>query len=335
MPRWQKIVLSAAAVLVVTVGGAVLAGSRPSIGECVGTLPTAQADGTSRFSAWRTRAADGNCLQAYEWAPAAAPVRGALVVVHGLHDHARRYDGLAAALNAQGVAVIAQDHRGHAGSGGARQRLDSVAQLVGDVDLALQEAAKRHPSVPLFLYGHSLGGMVAAHAAAGHAARAARSAPALAGVVLSSAALAFPPGVTSTTAKVLGLVASVAPELGTELIDESQLTRDTAQRGVLAADPLIHRGKLPARTVATLLAGIGEIQQRMPQLEAPLLLLHGKADAVTPPEGSRQLAERAGSRDKQLELYEGLRHDLLHEPEAAQVAARIGTAIGGWLAKKS
>ena len=151
MSRWVKgfgwwlAALAGAAAL------AAFAGARPSVGDCSGV---ATAPGTSSY---RVRAADGNCLQGYLWSPAAAPAQAVAVLVHGIHDHPGRYDGLARALNAQGVAVLAQDHRGHGASGGARQRVDSVAQLAADVGLALAEASRRHPGLSLFLYGRHPG----------------------------------------------------------------------------------------------------------------------------------------------------------------------------------
>lgn len=149
MRKFLIVLLSLTAVLAVAAFAAVHTGSRPAVGGCIDPLPT------GAFQAYRTNAADGNCLQGYAWAPTEGAPRAVLVVVHGLGDHARRYGALAQALNAQGVAVLAQDHRGHAGSGGARQRIDSVEQAAADVELALREAARRWPGAPLVLHGHS------------------------------------------------------------------------------------------------------------------------------------------------------------------------------------
>lgn len=286
-------------------------GARPAVGACIDPLPTGS------FAAYRSTADDGNCLQGYAWVPTAGtPVRAAVVVVHGLGDHARRYAALAQALNAQGVAVLAQDHRGHAGSGGARQRIDSVAQAAGDVGLALQEAARRWPGVPLLLHGHSFGGLVATEVAA-------TTTRPLAGVVVSSAALQRPEGVGGAQLAVVRTLSALAPGLGLEALDATKVVREPAAQAALSADPLIARAKLPARTVAALLTGVDAIQPRLAQVRQPLLVLHGGADTVTPPAGSRALHERAASAEKTLRLYDAARHDLLHEPEAAEVTQEI------------
>jgi acylglycerol lipase len=281
-------------------------GSGPVVGECRGAVDA---------DALRLKAADGNCLQAYLWAPAAAP-RAVLVVVHGLHDHARRYQPLARALNEAGIAVLAIDHRGHGGSGGAPQRLDSVDQLLADVGLAVAQAHSRFPGAPVVLYGHSLGGMVAAQYAARHGTQ-------LAGAVISSAALKLPAGASQGQVKVVSLLSALAPGLGLEAVDEAKLVREPTARSALAADALIVRDKLPARTLATLLNGVLELQPRLAGIDVPLLVLHGLADTVTDPAGSTLLHERAASARKTLRTYPAALHDLLHEPEGALATQEI------------
>lgn len=305
---------AAAALAAVAAVAAVQAGARPAVGACIDPLPA------GGFTAYRVQAIDSNCLQGYAWAATEATPRAVLVVVHGLGDHARRYGALAQALNAQGVAVLAQDHRGHAGSGGARQRIDSVQQAASDVGLAMQEAKRRWPAVPVYLHGHSFGGLVAAHLAA-------TTAQPLAGVVVSSAALQRPASVGDGQLSVVRVLSALAPSLGLEPLDPAKVAREPAAQAALAADPLINRGKLPARTVAALLAGVDEIQPKLAQVRQPLLVLHGGADQVTPPAGSRTLHDRAASAEKTLRLYDAARHDLLHEPEAPAVTREIAAFV--------
>lgn len=300
-------------------------GSRASIGDCqdvatVAGVPT-----------YRVKAADGNCLQGYAWVPSGAAVRAVAVLVHGIHDHPGRYADLARALNGNGVAVYAQDHRGHGASGGARQRVDSVAQLAGDVGLAVAEARRRHPDVPVFLYGHSMGGLVVAHMVAPRADGSAVQ-PKLAGAVLSSAALVLPASASGGARAVVGTLSRLAPGLPLEAVDPSLIVREPAARATLASDPAIQRDKVPARTIATILGGIVDLQPLMSGIQVPLLILHGGADQVTEPAGSRALAERASSSDKKLVVYDAALHSLLHEPEGPAAQREIVAFVDAHIA---
>jgi alpha-beta hydrolase superfamily lysophospholipase len=312
MSKWLKASILVIAALAAAAALAAFAGARPSVGDCQGRATAAGA------ATWSVRAADGNCLQGYEWKAAATSVRAAIVLVHGIHDHPGRYAALAQALVAKGIAVYAYDQRGHGASGGARQRMDSAAQLVGDAERVLAEAVLRNPGVPLFLYGHSMGGLVAAHVAAADSAK-----PRLAGVVLSSAALALPASASGGALAVVGTLSRLAPGLPLEAVDEAQVVREGAARAELARDPAILRDKVPARTIDTILDGVVALQPLMPGISVPLLILHGGADVVTPPEGSRTLAQRAGSKDKKLVIYDPALHSLLHEPEGPMVLGEI------------
>jgi acylglycerol lipase len=308
----RKTLVSLAAVALVVALSAALAvgaGASAPVSDCPGAPPA----GVTHY---RVAAADGNCLQGYVWAPAGVPVRGVVVVVHGLGDHARRYAELARTLNADGFAVVAQDLRGHAGSGGARQRLDSIEQLLADAALAQQQARQRFPQAPVFLHGHSLGGLVVAQASA-------RQGLGLAGAIISSAALTMPPGTSDGQRRVVSLIAALAPGLGLDTLDPARVLRDPGARAALVADPLIQRDKLPARTITTLLGGVVDLQPRMSGITTPLLILHGQADRITDPAGSQLLHDRAASTVKQLRGYDGALHDLLHEPEAEQVRREV------------
>jgi acylglycerol lipase len=180
--------------------------------------------------------------------------------------------------------------------------------------------------VPVYLHGHSFGGLVVAHMAAMAAANTAQP---LAGVVVSSAALQRPAGVSDSQLSVVRALSALAPGLGLEPLDPAQVVREPAAQAALMADPLIDKDKLPARTVVALLMGVDAIQPRLAQVRQPLLVLHGGADPVTPPAGSRLLHEKAASTEKTLRLYDKALHDLLHEPEATAVTQEIVAFVTG------
>lgn len=310
MRKLFKALFAGFGLLVIGIGISAFLGSRPAIGPCDANQPS------GGFTSFRLTANDGNCLQGYAWLPTGKPVVAAVVVAHGIHDHARRYEGLAQALNARGIALFSWDQRGHAASGGARQRVDSAEQLVGDMRLTAQEAAKRFPGLPLFAYGHSMGGLVALHYAL-------TDEKSLSGLIVSSAALKLPEGASAGQLAVVKTLSTILPGLPVEAIDEAKLARPPEARKALAEDPLIARDKVPARTVATILNGIDSARPRFASVKLPLLVLHGTADQVTNPAGSRELAAQAASTDKTVTLYESALHDLLHDSDAVRVREEI------------
>ncbi|HVE81849.1 MAG TPA: lysophospholipase [Myxococcales bacterium] len=298
----------------------ILAGGCAAARACSEATHAPPSTAAAAVRPYRVQAADGTCLQAYEWKPTSGPARGAVVIVHGIRDHASRYAALAEALAARGLIVYSQDLRGHGDSGGDRQRFDSMAQMVGDADLAVEEAKKLNPGLPVFLYGHSMGGLISTEYALAHGDK-------LRGLVLSGAALKLPPTVSDGEKGAARFFSAVLPGLPAQAVDDTQFVRDPAAKKELAADPLVDHGNLPARSAAAALDGIDDVQKRMGELKVPVLILHGSADKATNPEGSKELNARAASADKTLKIYEGVFHDLMHEPERAQITEEVV----GWI----
>ncbi len=261
-------------------------------------------------------ASDGLCLRSFAWQPTQMPVRGVVVITHGIRDYAVRYQRFAEQLTKQGFAVFAQDLRGHAHSGGDRQRFDSMARMVQDTDMMVNEAKQRYPKVPLYVYGHSLGGLITSAYSLDHADK-------LSGVILSGAALKRPHSVSGFSAGVAQIVAMVAPGLKVVQVDDSEFSKDKSVMAALASDPLVSRDKLPAATAAATLKAIADVQERMGRLKLPLMVMYGTADSVNPIEGSQAFIQAVASTDKTLKTYPGVYHDMLNEPERDQIAADI------------
>ena len=290
-----------------------LTGAAQASNDCAEINPSIR---MTAFTSKTMVASDGLCLRSFAWQPTQLPVRGVLVITHGIRDHAVRYQRFAEQLTKQGLAVFAQDLRGHAHSGGERQRFDSMARMVQDTDMIVNEAKQRYPKVPLYVYGHSLGGLITTQYSLDHADK-------LSGVVLSGAALKRPHSVSGFSAGLAQVVASVAPGLKVVQVDDSEFSKDKSVMAALASDPLVSRDKLPAATAAATLNAIADAQQRMGQLKLPLLVIYGTADSVNPIEGSQALVQAVASTDKTLKSYLGVYHDMLNEPERDQIAADI------------
>jgi alpha-beta hydrolase superfamily lysophospholipase len=243
------------------------------------------------------------------WIPDGQP-RGVVVLAHGLSEHSGRYQHVAARLVGGGFAFEAYDQRGHGRSDGPRSFVEMDA-VVADLDAQVDAAGAAHPDVPLFLLGHSMGGLIATE----YAIREQRK---LSGLILSSplAALEAASPVTRMTARVISLV---APRLGLVDIDSALVSRDPEVVRAYDADPLVFRRRLPARTVSQLAQAVSSLPERARAITVPVLIMYGSGDHLVPPAGSVMLDSVISSQDKTLKVYDGLYHEIFNEPEQKQV----------------
>lgn len=269
----------------------------------------------------RLRTADGLELASYRW-PASdgtVPPRATIALVHGLAEHAGRYATLAGRLNAAGIDVLAVDLRGHGQSPGKRVWVERFDDYLNDADALVAEAARG--AAPLFLMGHSMGGAVAAlyaierAPARGHA----LAGLVLAGLVLSSPALAPGRDVPRWMLAVSRIISRVWPTFPAIRIDAALLSRDPAIVAANRADPLVHHGAVPARTGAEILDAMARIENGRGALRVPVLVYHGTEDKLTEPDGSRAFGARVGSPDRTLTLYEGGFHETMNDLERDRV----------------
>jgi alpha-beta hydrolase superfamily lysophospholipase len=266
---------------------------------------------------WTVRASGGRLLFGQSWRPASPP-RAAVLVVHGLAEHIGRYGLTAAALNDAGFAVHAVDYRGHGRSEGRRVHVDDVDDYVADVRAALAEVRRRDPGLPVFLLGHSQGGLIALKLALDDPA-------AIAGLVVTSPFLAVHPAsrpspFVRTLARVLLRLAPRRP-LPTS-IDVRLLSRDPAVGEAYARDPLVSHA-----ASAGWLRAIGRAQRnvraRAPQLRVPTLLMAASGDRLVDPEATREFAREASPHAVEFVWWDGFYHEILNDLGREQVVAKI------------
>lgn len=249
------------------------------------------------------------------WIPEEKP-RAVLLIAHGLAEHSGRYTNLADYFASRGYAVYALDHRGHGKSEGARIYVDRFDDYIADLRTFHELVRRECPDERFFLIGHSMGGTIAV-------AYALKYQKDLAGLILSGASLA-PAGATPPLLLIIaGITSALFPRTGLAALDASAISRDKAVVEAYEKDPLVYRGKIPARTATELARMWRELPPKMSELKLPLLILHGSADRLAPSQGSKLLYERASSADKTLKIYEGLYHEVFNEPERLQVMGDV------------
>jgi alpha-beta hydrolase superfamily lysophospholipase len=246
--------------------------------------------------------------------------RRALAIVHGFAEHSGRYDHVGAWFSTRDCAVHAYDHRGHGRSDGARGHVDAFARLLDDLEAFLDVVRREHPELPLFLLGHSMGGLLTA-------ALLVERKPDLLGAIVTGPPLELGPGVSRWRLRIARLLRRTAPRLRLGAgIDSSDLSRDPEVAKAYDDDPLVFRGAT-ASFAAELLAAVARTGGAGTQVHVPMLLLHGEADRLCPPRGTRGFHAQLRGAGHRLRVYPKLRHEILNEPEQEQVFEDVL----GWL----
>ncbi|WP_330253661.1 lysophospholipase [Nocardia sp. NBC_00565] len=259
-------------------------------------------DGIGSRIAWRA------------WLPE-GPARAAIVLVHGVAEHSGRYVHVGKRLADSSFAVYALDHLGHGKSAGNNANIGSMAGAADNVAQMLKIACREHPDVPRFLVAHSMGSLITLYLAT-------RAPIDVDGIVVSAPPLDIAVG--NPLQRLVGpLLSRFAPNLGVLKLDSSMISRDPEVVRAYDADPLVFRGKLPARTGMEMLNATEFVKNRLDKLTVPLLVLHGTADAIAAPSSSDRLENSAGSKDLTVIRYEGLYHEVFNEPEQDKVLADV------------
>lgn len=268
----------------------------------------------------RFQSRDGLEFFERRWEPADV-ARGNLVLLHGYGEHCGRYDYTARALNEIGLSVHAYDQRGHGRSPGKRGYIRRFDLLLEDLDCYLAHVGGRLAGRPLFLMGHSMGGLVLALYAQ-------RRKVDVRGLVFSSAFVAIPGDVSRLLIGLAGVLGRLTPWLAVARVDSKAIARDPAVVEAYEKDPLVHHGKILARTGAQLNGAIGRAHAGFEAITAPVYIIHGAEDRLVPAEGSRQLHARCRSADKTCIIYEGAYHELLNDREKDTVLADLCAWLG-------
>jgi len=246
--------------------------------------------------------------------------RGAIVLAHGLGEHGGRYGELAGLFHEAGLSVRIHDHRGHGRSGGARGSLRSAADFLSDLKLVFDDFAQQCDTTP-FLFGHSMGGLVAARFATGGLSK-------VRGLLLSSPALAI--RMSAFQKALLALTTRIAPGLAVPTSLPAQLVSHDAevvQR--YRSDPLNH-GKVAARVVNFMLSAMAQVQRDAGTFTLPLLMQIAGDDAFVDPQGSRSFFAGVPQVDKCLHCYEDAYHEIFNESMERRL--RVQDDLRSWLA---
>ena len=261
----------------------------------------------------RVPTGDGLTLFVRSWRPE-GPARAVVVIVHGFNSHSGEYAWVASQLVTAGLAVYAPDLRGRGKSDGERFFVNSFGDWVNDVAKVVSLATSREPGLPMFLLGHSAGGVVACIYTLEHQSE-------LAGLVCESFAHEVP--APDFALAVFKGLSHVAPHAHIVRLKNEDFSRDPQVVQAKNTDPLIAHEIQPTQALAEMVRADERLRREFPLITLPVLILHGTADKATKPSGSQIFFDMAGSTDKTLKLYEGHYHDLLNDLGREAVLADV------------
>ncbi|QXQ05356.1 lysophospholipase [Sphingosinicellaceae bacterium] len=260
---------------------------------------------------------DGIRIAFRSWRPEGT-ARGIVVIVPGFNSHSGYYGWVAEQLNRDALLVFAIDLRGRGRSEGERFTVTSFADYAGDVAQLIALAKAHVPGLPLFLLGHSAGGVVAGLYAIDRQDE-------LRGLIIESFAFELP--APDFALAIIKGVSHVAPHAHVLRLKNEDFSRDPAIVAAMNSDPLIADEAQPAETLAALVRADQQLRQGFSRLVLPLLILHGTEDKAARPNGSQHFYEAAGAADKTLKLYAGRFHDPLNDVGRDEVIADISNWI--------
>jgi alpha-beta hydrolase superfamily lysophospholipase len=263
--------------------------------------------------------ADGLKVFYRNWQPAATP-KAVVVLVHGFNSHSGYYQWVAGQLNAQDIAAYALDFPGRGNSDGERYYIADYNEFVADIDKLVDIAKAAHPGLPLFILGHSAGGVLSAIYALDHQEK-------LSGFICESFAFQVP--APDFAIAVLRGLSHIFPHAHVVKLKNEDFSRNPEVVDFMNNDPLIAHEVQPTKTMQQLSLADERLKNEMSKVTLPLLILHGTQDKATKPEGSRSFYDNAASADKTIRLYEGHFHDLLNDLDKEIVMNDIVSWLNG------
>jgi acylglycerol lipase len=259
------------------------------------------------------------------WLPE-GEAKAVLLVVHGLAEHSGRYMNLVNYFLPLGYAVSAVDLPGHGRSEGAQGHVDRFTDYTDTVAAFHDMVRNRLKDKPVFLVGHSMGGLIGALYLLDHQEE-------LAGAVLSGPLVKAHGSIPAAAILAGKFFSALAPKLKLIALEAAAVSRDPAVVKAYDNDPLVYRGKITARLGSEMLKAMRRIVDEASGITLPLLILQGSEDRLVDPSGTQMLYDRTTSPDKRIILYEGLYHEVYNEPEHDRVFKDVETWLAAHLAQ--
>jgi len=252
------------------------------------------------------------------------PAKAVLLIVHGLNEHCGRYDHFSDFFVNEGFAVYGMDLIGHGKSDGTRSYVKDFTNYINDLILYLEKIKQLQPGSPIFLIGHSMGGLIGSLFLIDHPGQ-------VAGAVLSGPVVQIPDDVTPLFIALGKVVSFVFPKLGLLKIDLSGLSRNPDVVQAYKDDPLVNSGKFTARVSAEMTRSFDRVADEGSRIKDPVLILHGGSDRIVNPTCSHFLYALISSEIKEKIIYDSYYHEIYNDPGHEKVFEDVSSWINNQL----
>jgi len=256
-----------------------------------------------------TEKREGRKVHTYSWLPAGKP-KALLFLCHGYGELlVPYYNQLAESARSSGLLAFGHDHVGHGRSEGERVQISDYADYTEPLLTHCREMKTKHPDLPLYLVGHSMGGLISLLSVL-------EAQDLFAGLVLMGPLIHLDPKMAGCFMKTMAaMLSKVCPSFSLSGIDVKLVTSDPEWQKTKKEDPLHYHGGAKARQGHLTIKVLDSLPDQFPKLTLPYLILHGANDQLCSPSGSEALHKEASSTDKTLKIVEGALHNLYAEKE--------------------
>lgn len=254
---------------------------------------------------------ENHSLYYQNWLPDSQP-KASLMIMHGLNEHTGRYAKFANTFVGKDFAVYGMDLYGHGKSEGTRSYVKEFSQYIRDYFLFLKMIKEWLPGCPIFLIGHSMGGLIGTVFLIDHPEQ-------ISGAVFSGSVVQVPDDISAATIKLGQIISVIMPKMGMLGLDLSGLSRNPEVVQAYKDDPLVYTGKFTVRISAEMNKAMDRVAGEADQIKHPLLILHGGADYIVSPSNSKYLHGLVSSDDKKLILYPDSYHEIYNDYGNEQV----------------
>ena len=250
--------------------------------------------------------------------------KAVIQIVHGFAEHSGRYLNVVNQLTPLGYVIYANDHRGHGKSDGKRNHVDNFDQYIEDEKILYDFIKNKHPNLPIFMLGHSMGSMIALLFTKKYE-------PLLKGLILSGTGTGAGEGTSKTLKLIVKALAKIAPKKYINPgLKADKLSHDSDVVKAYENDPLVNADKITIRLGWELMKGFENYDSITSSLQLPLLVQCGAEDSLI--KGSEEVLRNAfNMKDKTIIIYDGLYHEVYNEIKEER--EKVLNDLSNWLDK--